>query len=365
MEKLFASLVYFGLFQGLFLLTILIFGNQYRKRINGFLVFLIVVIVIGLLGRALLLLEIFGYEPRLITISEFSMLLFGPAFALFVRSSLKHLPFKKKDLLHFIPAFLHIIYLIKYFILASDETINSRYASGELIKIVLILGTIGLIINIGYWIWSWTMLISFKAKIVNELSYSIKSRFLNTFLIAIGICLAFWLTIILITYFEYELMARVVYSFVWISLTIIIILVGFHSFTQPELFNIEFRSAKTKYAQSKLKQEDIQYLKEELENLMQTKKPYLNKKLLKTELSELLGVNNPEMARLLNEGVGMNFFEFVNYYRIKEFIELVESKKFKNFTFIAIASEAGFNSKSTFNKAFKDIMGKTPRQYFA
>jgi AraC-like DNA-binding protein len=71
------------------------------------------------------------------------------------------------------------------------------------------------------------------------------------------------------------------------------------------------------------------------------------------------------MARLLNEGVGMNFFEFVNYYRIKEFIELVESKKFKNFTFMAIASEAGFNSKSTFNKAFRDIMGKTPRQYFA
>ena len=85
MEKLFASLVYFGLFQGLFLLTILIFGNQYRKRINGYLVFLVVVIVVGLLGRTLLLLEIFGYEPRLITISEFSMLLFGPAVALFVQ----------------------------------------------------------------------------------------------------------------------------------------------------------------------------------------------------------------------------------------------------------------------------------------
>jgi len=365
MDKLFDSLTYFGLFQGLFLLTILIFGKQYRKQINGYLVFLIIVIVIGLLGRALLLLEIFGYEPRLMTISEFSILLFGPAFALFVRSSLKHLPFKKQDLLHFIPACLHIIYLIKYFILASDETLNSRYASGELIKIVLILGTIGLIVNIGYWVWSWMLLTNFKTKIVNELSYSIKSRFLTMFLIAIGICLAFWFTIILITFFEYELMARVIYNFVWISLTIIILFVGFHSFTQPELFNIEFGSAKTKYTQSKLKHEDIQSLKEVLEQLMQTKKPYLNKKLLKTELAELLGVNNPEMARLLNEGIGMNFFEFVNYYRIKEFIELVESKKFKNFTFMAIASEAGFNSKSTFNKAFKDIMGKTPRQYFA
>ncbi len=365
MEKLFESLVYFGLFQGLFLLTILIFGKQFRKRINGYLVFLIIVIVFGLLGRALVQFEIFGYEPRLITISEFSVLLFGPAFALFVRSSLEHLPFKKKDLLHFIPAFLHIIYLFKYFILVSDETINSRYASGELIKIVLVLGTIGLIINIGYWVWSWMILANFKIKIINEFSYSIKSRFLKMFLVAIGICLTFWLAIILITLLEYELMIGVVYNFVWISLTIIILFVSFHSFTQPELFNIEFRSAKTKYARSKLRVQDIQSLKEVLESLMQTKKPYLNKKLHKAELAEMLGVNDPEMARLLNEGVGMNFFEFVNYYRIKEFIELVESKNFENFTFMAIATEAGFNSKSTFNKAFKDIMGKTPRQYFA
>ncbi len=365
MENLFASLVYFGLFQGLFLLTILIFGNQFRKQINRYLVFLITVVVIGLLGRTLLLLEIFGYEPRLITISEFSMFLFGPAFALFVRSSLQHKSFKKKDLLHFIPAVIHILYLIKYFILASDETINGRFASGELIRIVLTLGIIGLIINFGYWIWSWLMLSRFNSKMISELSYAVKSRFLKMFLIAIGICLAFWLTIIFITFFEYELLARVVYNFVWISLTMIILFVGFHSLTRPELFSIEFKSAKTKYSKSKLKPEDIKNLKEELEAIMQHKKPYLNKKLHKAELAEMLGVNDPEMARLLNEGVGMNFFEFVNFYRIKEFIALVESQEFNNFTFIAIASEAGFNSKSTFNKAFKDLMGKTPRQYFA
>jgi len=94
------------------------------------------------------------------------------------------------------------------------------------------------------------------------------------------------------------------------------------------------------------------------------KRSYLNKELLKAELSDFLGVSNPEMARLLNEGFGMNFFEFVNYYRIKELIPLAESEKLKNLTFAAIAEEAGFNSKATFNKAFRDIMGKTPREYF-
>lgn len=98
---------------------------------------------------------------------------------------------------------------------------------------------------------------------------------------------------------------------------------------------------------------------------MLEKKPYLNKKLLKAELSDLLGISGPELARLLNEGFGMNFFEFVNYYRIKEFIKLAESQNTQNLTFAAIAEDAGFNSKATFNKAFREIMGKTPREYFS
>lgn len=364
MEKLFASLVYFGLFQGVFILSVLFFGKQNKNSLNGYLVFLIVVVVIGLSGRALLLLGIFGYEPRLITISEFAMFLFGPAFMLFVRSSLEHKKFSYTDLFHFLPSVFHITYLIVYFILASDEVIEGRYASGELIRIVLVLGVLGLMVNISYWIWSWVLLFRFKSKLQSELSYVVKFHFLKLFLIAIGACLLFWLAIILITYLEYELMARVVYNFVWLGLTLIILFIGFYSFTKPELFNIDFADTKEKYAKSKLSHADIIKLKDELESLMVAKKPYLNKRLLKAELAEMLGVNSPELARLLNEGFGMNFFEFTNYYRIKEFIHLVESGQFPNFTFLAIAEEAGFNSKATFNKAFKEVMGKTPRQYF-
>lgn len=363
MDKLFASLTYFGLFQALFLMSILLFAHSYRKKVNGYLIFLISVLIIGLLGRTLYLLEIFGHQPRLITISEFSILLFGPSFALFVRS-LDHNDFRFKDLVHFIPALIHVVYLVFYFILVSDDVIIGRLESGELLQIVLIIGAIGLIVNFSYWIWSWTLLNQFKQRIKDELSHVVKSRFLSLFLIAVGVCLTMWLAIFVVTILNYALMARVIYSFVWLSLTLVILFIGFYSFTDPELFNIKLESTKLKYAQSKLSASDIQRLKTELEGIMIEKRPYLNKKLLKAELSDLLGVSNPEMARLLNEGFGMNFFEFVNYYRIKEFIQLAESEKLKNLTFAAIAEEAGFNSKATFNKAFRDIMGKTPREYF-
>ena len=59
----------------------------------------------------------------------------------------------------------------------------------------------------------------------------------------------------------------------------------------------------------------------------------------------------------------MNFFEYVNYYRIKEFVELAKTDKAKTLTFFGLAQEAGFNSKTTFNKSFKKLMGSSPKEY--
>lgn len=93
-------------------------------------------------------------------------------------------------------------------------------------------------------------------------------------------------------------------------------------------------------------------MKSKLDTIMIDKKPYLNRKLLKSELAALLGVSKLDIARLLNERIGMNFFEFINYHRIKEFIELAKTEAFGHLTLFGIAQEAGFNSKTTFNKAF-------------
>jgi len=78
----------------------------------------------------------------------------------------------------------------------------------------------------------------------------------------------------------------------------------------------------------------------------------------------MLDVSNPELARLLNESIGMNFYEYINYYRIKEFIHLANFDKAQQFTFFGLAQEAGFHSKTTFNKSFKKLMGVSPSAYF-
>ena len=61
--------------------------------------------------------------------------------------------------------------------------------------------------------------------------------------------------------------------------------------------------------------------------------------------------------------MNQNFFDFINGYRIKEAKRLLVDPKGELLTILAIAEEVGFNSKSSFNTAFKKITGMTPTEY--
>nr|WP_246206001.1 helix-turn-helix domain-containing protein [Fulvivirga aurantia] len=74
-------------------------------------------------------------------------------------------------------------------------------------------------------------------------------------------------------------------------------------------------------------------------------------------------INAPELSRLLNERIGMSFFEYVNYHRIHKFIALAKSPLIEKKTLLGLAQEAGFHSKSSFNKSFKIVMGCPPSEY--
>jgi len=57
--------------------------------------------------------------------------------------------------------------------------------------------------------------------------------------------------------------------------------------------------------------------------------------------------------------------DFVNSYRVEEFKARAVDPANSNFSILAIALDAGFNSKSSFNQAFKKFTGKTPSQYMS
>jgi AraC-like DNA-binding protein len=60
-----------------------------------------------------------------------------------------------------------------------------------------------------------------------------------------------------------------------------------------------------------------------------------------------------------------NFNDYINELRIEEFIKLFKSDKGRQFTMLSIALDSGFNSKATFNRAFKKIKGCSPKEYLS
>ncbi|MGC9332473.1 MAG: helix-turn-helix domain-containing protein, partial [Bacteroidales bacterium] len=70
-----------------------------------------------------------------------------------------------------------------------------------------------------------------------------------------------------------------------------------------------------------------------------------------------------QLSQIINQQAGVNFYDFVNKYRIEEFLHI--AKKNKNFSLLAMALDAGFNSKSSFNYIFKKQKGLSPSQYLA
>ncbi len=365
MDDFLNQLVYFGFFQSLFLLITFLFSPKIRQSINGYIAFLIFSLAIGLTGRIINMSEVFGTDFRFIAFSEFATLFFGATIFLFTKSSLLGKSFIYKDLRHYIPGVIYIIAVVFVFILPSNEVISNRAKTGQLhFTISLFMGT-ALAFNTTYWLLSFRMFYRFRKQLNDELSYAVKTQFFLNFLVAIGLCLLLWLTVYIISLFGDQMAERTARQFIWLGITFIILLITYYGIKDPQLYRMSDLIKVRKYAQSKLSNNDLNVLKSRLDTLMEQKKPYLNSKLLKAELAEMLGVNNPEMARLLNEKVGMNFFEYVNYYRIKEFVALAKTDKAKSLTFFALAQEAGFNSKTTFNKSFKNLMGTSPKDYLS
>ncbi|MCZ6899895.1 MAG: helix-turn-helix domain-containing protein, partial [Bacteroidetes bacterium] len=69
------------------------------------------------------------------------------------------------------------------------------------------------------------------------------------------------------------------------------------------------------------------------------------------------------LSQVINDRIGLNFFDFVNSYRIKEATRLLSDSQKSEYTIIELAYESGFNSKSTFNSAFKRFAGSTPTEF--
>ncbi|MEZ4905955.1 MAG: helix-turn-helix domain-containing protein [Spirosomataceae bacterium] len=81
------------------------------------------------------------------------------------------------------------------------------------------------------------------------------------------------------------------------------------------------------------------------------------------DLAQKLKTNPSVLSAAINQNFGKNFNDFVNEYRIEEFKKQIQLPENKKLTLLAIAFDCGFNSKATFNQAFKKLTGQSPKEF--
>jgi AraC-like DNA-binding protein len=108
---------------------------------------------------------------------------------------------------------------------------------------------------------------------------------------------------------------------------------------------------------------DLPIHMQELTQLLDQQKPYLISELTLSQLAAMMTLNAGLLSKVINMGYNLNFNDFINSYRIKEVISKINNQHHKKVTLLGIALDSGFNSKATFNRAFKKQTGKTPVEY--
>ena len=112
--------------------------------------------------------------------------------------------------------------------------------------------------------------------------------------------------------------------------------------------------------------EEMQKLEQyarQVEEYLRTSEVYVNPKLSLRDVSQATGITYNNISKAINATMNKNFFDLVNGFRIEKSKALLMSKKEKGLTLETIAEMCGFNSRITFNNAFKKVIGVTTTEW--
>lgn len=342
---------------------------------NRILSILILLISVALISRVSIYdREIFQWQPKLMLLPDVIYFLYAPVFLLYIRTLFLPSPLKGNFRLglSILPFLLHLIAYLPFLLMDKNGFILKN-VDLSLRPWFDLAGSIALIYNIFYWVYIRRVIRKFQRDSDDNYAFEQNLAFLNTVMNLKAVCLSIWLLTTVIGGLGFILNQDLSgitdrstdLLFIVFSLTVFCL--GYFAIRQPEIFKLPTESESDSDPipdETEEKQEDLGAIKEEVSQLMKKEQPYLNPKLTLAQLAELSGTNPHLLSRVINSGFGMNFNDFVNSYRVEDFKQKVLEEKYRNHTFLAIALMVGFNSKTAFNRSFKKLTHKTPREYF-
>lgn len=295
----------------------------------------------------------------------------GPFLFLYVAALTNQLGKNKWEILyHFLPPIAFFVYLLPFALLPTNQKIYVFMHNGigyELfMKISLVCVTIS---GVVYVIWSWMLLRKHGKNILNQFSYQEKINldWLQYLIYGIG----FIWTIILFKGGD---------NLIFFAVVLFVLFIGYFGIKQVGIFTVQpvgiiptlknqkeeigdLAIEKVKYAKSRLSEETANQLHTDLKKLMATEKLFKEPELTLSDLANRLTIHPNYLSQVINEKEGVNFYDYVNSLRVEEFIKQIALPENKKYTLITVAYNAGFNSKSSFNRYFKKVTDQSPSEY--
>lgn len=304
------------------------------------------------------------------------VLLIGPVVYFYTQSLLnKSFRLSKRDWIHFVPAILYFIYSLIVFI--TDKLILDEfyfYADGRDKDLANWYQAAGLISMSFYLILSLRYYANYKKLIFETVSYAdtILFQWIKNFMIAFLSILILRVLFFILNpdwgEFGSQFWHYISFSFVFYYISvngysnaIKSAVLSYTNSKEPDIFPKE--EGLITVPEYNIIENDIEEWKPKLLALITENKIYENPKLTLSDVASALDTNTKIISSTVNNGFQMNFNDFINHYRVEAVIEQLKNGEQNTKTLLGIALECGFNSKATFNRAFKKNTLLSPKEY--
>ncbi len=358
----------FGYFFGLLFAILLWVRGRQEERLSDtllgwvlfFLVFEIQDYTFGFAGINVLWEELNGFPRSL-------QLLFGPAVWFYLKSQInRRFQLQRADLLHLIPWLLCFTFNIaifgqgKYFVQQWQTSIFHQVAEA--------LETLSILLSYGFYF-------SGSLSLYRQYRQWAESHFSDTEVVSLKWYRNFLYLMVFSIVFKWiwfgidRLLTLDFYQDWWWNLATagILVYVAITGYRQRQWSQMTFEAPVPIPEPERPSNPEFEFaaLKEKLLEMMALEKPYLEPELTLADLARKLKISPSLLSQVINTAFEKNFNDFINAYRVADFKNCMGRAEFRHLTLLGIAMACGFNSKATFNRAFKKQTGQSPSQYWA
>ncbi|WP_222982952.1 helix-turn-helix domain-containing protein [Flagellimonas meishanensis] len=285
----------------------------------------------------------------------------GPSFYFYVRTLTRPQErFKKIHLWHFSPILLNYLHSIFHAIFPGSKTPWHYFHF-----VAEILESAAVISILVYMVLSLKMIVRYQKMLLDHVSNT-DSLDLGWIKNCIKIIMASFVMILIFLAISTGISGKELFgqwdtyrSVVLLGYACFLYWLSIHGYRQAQTLQIK----KADGLEAKISNDESVTIITKLDMGMRGQKLFRDPELSLSSLSKMMGIPERNISEAINGGLGKNFYQFVNEYRIGDVQEKLKDPLNHNLKIISLAYDSGFNSKATFNRIFKLYTGLTPREY--